>query len=96
MEVINILVIDFQAKVSNDTFVNLLAIDFTVKVSNGTFEKVIFNAKTMSLENLHTLCIEKLRRTQFQYQQYVQIGKIADIEDMNQASCELSAQNDQW
>ncbi|KAG1868915.1 hypothetical protein C8R48DRAFT_671469 [Suillus tomentosus] len=88
-EVINILVIDFQAKVSNGTFVNLLVIDFEVKVGNGTYEKVIFDAKTMSLENLRTLCIKKLRRTQFQYRQHVQIGKIADVEDMNRASREL-------
>ncbi|KAG2065539.1 hypothetical protein BDR04DRAFT_1121805 [Suillus decipiens] len=63
----------------NTEVINLLVIDFQAKVSNGIFEKVIFNPGTMSLDNLCT------------YQQDVQIGKLANIEDMNWASHELSA-----
>ncbi|KAG2145922.1 hypothetical protein DEU56DRAFT_753975 [Suillus clintonianus] len=74
----------------NTEVINLLVITFQAKVSNGTFAKVIFDAETISLDNLCTLCIEKLRQIQVQHRQHIQIGKFANVEDMNQASRKLS------
>jgi hypothetical protein len=47
-----------------------------------------------SLNNLHSLCIDKLCQTQYECQQHVQISKYPNLEEMNTASQALLGRNE--
>jgi hypothetical protein len=78
----------------NTEVVNLLAIDFQMKVKSGIYSKVVFNDETMNLNNLCLLCIDKLHHTQTMYQQCARLSTFSNLEDMDHASHEMSAQNE--
>jgi hypothetical protein len=77
----------------NTEVVNLLAVNFQMKVKSGIYSKVVFNDETMNLDNLRLLCINKLCRTQTMYRQRARLSTFSNLEDMDHASHEMSAQN---
>ncbi|KAG1796869.1 hypothetical protein EV424DRAFT_1546852 [Suillus variegatus] len=79
----------------NTEVINILVVDFQLKIKNGTYVQVLFHTEAMSLDNLRSLCIDKLRRTQFECRQRTQIGKYSNLEEMNSASRALSGRNEQ-
>ncbi|KAG2095104.1 uncharacterized protein F5147DRAFT_778799 [Suillus discolor] len=73
----------------NTEVINLVVIDFQAKIRNGTYAQVLFHAKATSLDNLCSLCIEKLRRTQYQCRQCAQISNYINLDEINHASHQL-------
>ncbi|KAG2094042.1 uncharacterized protein F5147DRAFT_779138 [Suillus discolor] len=78
----------------NTEIINLIVVDFQAKIRNGSYVQVLFHAEATSLDNLHSLCIDKLRRTQYQCRQHAQISDYLNLDEMNHASRQLSACNE--
>ncbi|KAG1874139.1 hypothetical protein C8R48DRAFT_669745 [Suillus tomentosus] len=78
----------------NTEIINLIVVDFQANIRNGTYAQVLFHAEATSLDNLRSLCVEKLRRTQYQCRQRAQISNYLNLDEMNHASCQLSACNE--
>jgi hypothetical protein len=79
----------------NTEVINLLVIDFQARIRNGTYAQVLFHAEATSLDNLHSLCINKLCRTQYECRQHAQISNYANLDNMNHASRQLLGRNEQ-
>ncbi|KAG2137102.1 uncharacterized protein EDB93DRAFT_1253719 [Suillus bovinus] len=76
----------------NTEAVNLLAVDFQMKVKTGIYSKVVFNDKTMNLDDLRLLCINKLQPHSNSVLTALHSSvQFSNHEDMNHASHEMSA-----
>ncbi|KAG2151552.1 uncharacterized protein EDB93DRAFT_1103005 [Suillus bovinus] len=57
----------------------------------GCYPLVIFDEDRMSLDDLHVLCIIKLRQTQQAYRDQSKIAGFTDVQQRKEATCELSS-----
>ncbi|KAG2352804.1 hypothetical protein BDR07DRAFT_1497591 [Suillus spraguei] len=71
----------------NTELISLIVVDLQAKIRNGTYAQVLFHAEA-SLDNLRSLCIDKLRRTQYECRQHTwdTIGRIINRLDVNGVS----------
>ncbi|KAG2094399.1 uncharacterized protein F5147DRAFT_779002 [Suillus discolor] len=77
----------------NTEAVNLLVVDFQQKIQTGCYPLVIFDEDMMSLDDLRVLCIIKLRRTQQAYRDRNKIAGLADLQQREEATHELSSRS---
>ncbi|KAG0692290.1 hypothetical protein DFH29DRAFT_1008929 [Suillus ampliporus] len=77
----------------NTEAVNLLVMDFQEKIQTGCYPSVIFDEDTMNLDDLHVLCIDKLCQTQQAYRDHSKIAGLADLQQREEATCELSSRS---
>ncbi|KAG1763983.1 hypothetical protein EV702DRAFT_1051523 [Suillus placidus] len=77
----------------NTEAVNLLVVDFQQRIQTGYYPSVVFDEDTMSLDDLRVLCIIKLRRTQQTYRDRSKIAALADLQQREEATHELSSRS---
>jgi hypothetical protein len=71
--------------------INLLVVDFQANIKTGTYASVIFDGDTMNLDDLHELCIDKLRHTHQAHRDHSKIEGFANSQEREDATCEFAS-----
>jgi len=74
----------------NQEAIRLLAVDFHMRIKTGTYPTVVYDAKSMSIDALRHLCMQKLSWTHEACQQQVEIDSQPTIEKQQEAILKLS------